>query len=177
MNKKIFFVGMPGSGKSTIGKHVAMQLGYDFIDLDDVIVSNEGREITEIFKDEGEEYFRNIEHQYLVELIEKKESFILATGGGAPCFFDNMERMNQSGITIFLNVPIEDLYNKLKTKGTDKRPLLKNISASDLLSELKQKFEVRQKFFEQSRIIIPQRLGHVVRRVNQVIAAIQSLEE
>jgi len=177
MREKLFIVGMPGSGKSTIGNLLAKQLGYDFIDLDEVIVSKEGKEITEIFKDQGEDYFRQVEKTCLGEVLEREEEFVLATGGGAPCFFDNMERMNASGITIFLDVPVEDLYNKLKTRGTNKRPLLKNISDSDLRSELERKYKDRKKFFERSKICLQQRLDEVSVRVNQLIFAIESLEE
>jgi len=174
---KYFLVGMPASGKSTIGKLIAKQLGCKFIDLDEEIVAQEGVGITEIFSKKGEAYFRKIERKHLQDLIKQNDEFILATGGGAPCFFDNMELMNTHGVTIFLNVAVEDLFNKLANKGTHKRPLLKNISHADLLSELTSKYNDRKKFYKKSRISIEQNIGEVTDRVNQVIFAIKTLEK
>lgn len=176
-DKKIFLVGMPASGKSTIGTLLAKQLEYDFIDLDKIIVENEGLSISDIFHSKGEDYFRQVESKYLLDLIDRKQGFILATGGGAPCFFDNMNAMNSSGITIFLNVSAKDLYRKLSKKGVNKRPLLKGISKDDLFEELQRKLEYRKKFYEQSQICLDQKLGDITDRVNQVIFAIKSLEE
>lgn len=176
-NKKYFLVGMPATGKSTIGRLVARQLGLKFIDLDDVIVEHEGKEINHIFSEEGEDYFRKVERYHLIELINHLNGFILATGGGAPCFFDNMDLMNQNGVTIFLNVPVEELYNKLIIKGTQKRPLLKDLSQDDLLAEITTKFNDRKKYYDQSKISLAQNLKNITDRVNQVIYAIKSLEE
>lgn len=178
MNKKKFFlVGMPASGKSTIGKLIAKQLGYNFIDLDKVIVEHEGMEISDIFSAKGEDYFREIERKLLLDLINLDEGFILATGGGAPCFFDNMQMMNQHGITIYLDVAVKDLFNKLSKKGTQKRPLLKNISMEDLFLELRNKLNVRKQYYEQSKICLEQNIGEITQRVNQVIFAVKTLEE
>lgn len=174
---KYFLVGMPASGKSTIGKLIAKQLGYKFIDLDELIVEQEGLAITEIFSKKGEAYFRKIERKQLQDLINQNDGFILATGGGAPCFFNNMELMNTHGVTIFLNVAVDDLFKKLAKRGTQKRPLLKNISRSDLLSELTNKYNDRKKFYNKSKISIEQNLGKITDRVNQVIFAIKTLEK
>lgn len=168
---------MPASGKSTIGKMIGKQLGFKFIDLDKIIVDHEGIEITEIFISKGETYFREIERKYLLELINSEEGFILATGGGAPCFFDNMDLMNSNGTTIFLDVSIDDLYEKLSRKGTNKRPLLKNFSSTDLQTELINKYNERKKFYNKSMICLKQNLGEITERINQVIFAIKSLEK
>lgn len=174
---KYFLIGMPASGKSTIGKLIAKQLGYKFIDLDELIVEQEGLAITEIFRKKGEAYFRKIERKQLQDLINRNDGFILATGGGAPCFFNNMELMNTHGVTIFLNVAVDDLFKKLAKRGTQKRPLLKNISRSDLLSELTNKYNDRKKFYNKSKISIEQNIGKITDRVNQVIFAIKTLEK
>lgn len=176
-NKKYFLVGMPASGKSTIGKLIGRQLGFNFIDLDKVIVEHEGMEITDIFSAKGETYFREVERKYLVELVDSEDGFVLATGGGAPCFYNNMDLMNGSGITIFLDVSINDLFEKLSRKGTSKRPLLKNFSNADLHEELLNKYNSRKEFYEKSKICLEQNLGEVTERVNQVIFAIKSLEK
>jgi shikimate kinase len=85
---------MPASGKSKIGKMLASQMGFDFFDLDKEITNREQSSIPEIFEEKGEAYFRQIERLCLLDLIKKEQGFILATGGGAPCFFDNMDQMN-----------------------------------------------------------------------------------
>ncbi|MCK5700505.1 MAG: shikimate kinase [Cyclobacteriaceae bacterium] len=174
---KYFLLGMPASGKSTIGKAIARQFNLKFIDLDEVIVEKEGVAITEIFKTKGEDYFRELERKCLLNQIKLKDSFVLATGGGAPCFFDNMALMNKNGITIFLNVSVDDLFNKLSKKGTQKRPLLTNLSNDDLYLELENKLNDRKKYYEQSIICLDQNLNDINERVNQVIFAIKALKE
>jgi shikimate kinase len=175
--KKYFITGMPASGKSTIGRLVARQLSLDFFDLDEIIVEKEGAPITDIFEKHGESYFRILEQVCLKEFISGHENFLLATGGGTPCFFDNMELMNKNGITIFLNVDIEDLYKKLSAKGIQKRPLLKDKSEELLLEELKLKFEQRKDFYLMSKICLDQHLTDIPNRANQVIFAIKTLEK
>jgi shikimate kinase len=172
-----FLVGMPASGKSTIGNLVARQLGLNFFDLDSMIVEMEGALITDIFKDHGEEYFREVEKACLMEFVQGHTNYVLATGGGAPCFFNNMELMNKNGTTIFLNVDLDDLYQKLSAKGTQKRPLLKDKSPEELYQELTSKYRHRKHFYLQSKICLDQRLSDITERANQVIFAIKTLEK
>ncbi|MFN8889873.1 MAG: shikimate kinase, partial [Cyclobacteriaceae bacterium] len=91
---KIFLIGLPGSGKTTLGKQVASHLSIPFVDLDAAIEKAEQRTIPEIFKQSGENYFRKIESDLLKKWAESTTDFLMATGGGAPCFFDNVEVMN-----------------------------------------------------------------------------------
>ncbi len=168
---------MPSSGKSTIGDLVARQLGLSFFDLDSLIVEKEGSPITDIFEKQGEDYFRKVEETALAQFINDHTDYVLATGGGTPCFFSNMQLMNDNGVTIFLNVDLNDLYNKLSVKGTQKRPLLKDKSPEELHDELNSKYEQRKHFYLQSRICLDQRLSDVTGRANQVIFAIKTLEE
>ena len=100
---KYFIVGYMASGKSTFGKELAKDKGLPFLDLDECVESREGRSISEIFAKEGEEYFRKREREILHEICNEADEFVLATGGGTPCFFDNMDYMNQAGTTVFLN--------------------------------------------------------------------------
>lgn len=175
--KKYFLVGMPASGKSTIGKLVAAQLGLRFFDLDHLIVEKNGMEITEIFALKGEDFFRQTEREQLKNVIENHPGFVLAAGGGTPCFFDNMDLMNKNGITIFLNVDIDDLHKKLSLKGIQKRPLLKDKSTDELYEELITKFDQRKSYYLKSKICLDQHLTDITDRVNQVIFAIKTLKE
>ncbi len=88
---RIFLIGMPGAGKSTLGQQTAIALNLDFHDLDVLIVEKTGMEITEIFRERGEEYFRKIEAKILKEVVQDQDDFVMATGGGTPCFYQNIE--------------------------------------------------------------------------------------
>jgi shikimate kinase len=176
-NMKYFLVGMPASGKSTIGKLLARELGLVFIDLDEIIVKAEDMPITDIFNTKGESYFRETEKINLIDQVNKNSGFVMATGGGAPCFFNNMEIMKKNGVTIFLDVSIRELYNKLSKKGTHKRPLLKDVASDHLFQELEHKLSNRRKFYEQSDICLVQSFDNIAARVNNIIEAIQRLEE
>ncbi len=177
IDTKYFLVGMPGSGKSTIGKLIAKKLELQFIDLDEVIVELEGQSIKEIFKSKGEDYFRELERKCLTNQSKIKGGFVLATGGGAPCFYDNMNQMNRDGITIFLDVPTDILFNKLSKKGIQKRPLLTKLSREDLYLELKNKLSSRKRYYEQSKISIVQKFMDIHQLVNEAVLAIKNLEK
>ena len=121
---KVFLVGMPLCGKSTIGKVVAKKLNFKIIDLDTEIIKSENQTINKIFELNGEKYFREIETQLLDSIINKNKSFIMATGGGTPCFNNNINLINKSGISIYIDTPIKKLEKRLINEN--ERPLLKN---------------------------------------------------
>ena len=123
---------MPGCGKSTFGRKVARELCLDFFDLDKEIIHSEQIPITEIFEVKGEDYFRKIESKLLRDVSLNNDNFIMATGGGAPCFFNNMDFMNANGHTIFIDTPIEILIERLSHRGIEKRPLIKKIGQENL---------------------------------------------
>lgn len=131
--QKIFLVGLPGAGKTTLGKKVAEKLGLNFYDLDHEIIKLTGKSISDTFDQEGEEYFRSVEKTTLQKLIEEESSFVLATGGGTPCFNRNMELMNEVGVTVFINTPIDVIKERLMNDS--KRPLMKKYSLEDLISK------------------------------------------
>ena len=130
---KIFLIGMPGSGKTTLGKRLAKEMLTEFVDLDKEIEKREGKSIQQIFAEHGEDYFRQVESKELVEWAGSSKSFVMATGGGTPCFFEGIKVINQSGLSIFLDVPLTTLFSRLGNK-TD-RPLLN----ADDINERKQK--------------------------------------
>lgn len=145
---------MPGCGKSTFGRKVAAMLGSNFIDLDKMIVEKEGISIFEIFEKKGEKYFREIESALLKELTDNKIHFIMATGGGAPCFFDNMNYMNENGITIYIDTPIEIILERLSASGINKRPLLKQMGEENLYEGLVEKLKLRRPFYNKANHIL-----------------------
>ncbi len=142
---KIFLIGLPGSGKTTAGKQLGIALGKSFIDLDDVIIKKEGTSISTIFETKGEQQFRSVERACLDQTIKTNDSFIMATGGGAPCFFDNLELMNENGLTIFINTPVDVIKERLQADQT--RPLMTSNTIESLLEE-------REKWYIQAKEIV-----------------------
>src|SRR5690349_71191 len=111
---KVYLIGMPGSGKSTIGKQLAAALLLPFVDLDHEIERKELKSIAEIFSEKGENYFRHTESQMLQQWAGSARDFVMATGGGAPCFFNGLEIINNSGISVFLDVPVSELLRRIQ---------------------------------------------------------------
>lgn len=151
--KKIFLVGLPGSGKSTFGKKLAAQMELDFIDLDTEIVKNEGMSIPEIFKHRGENEFRAIERHNLEEVIANQECFVLATGGGAPCFFNNIETMISAGVVIFLNEDIEEIVTRVSIEKAT-RPLIEKIGDDDMYKNLTGLYKKRFPFYNKADLTL-----------------------
>tara|TARA_B100000989_G_scaffold81950_1_gene58587 strand:- start:7214 stop:7711 length:498 start_codon:yes stop_codon:yes gene_type:complete len=143
--KKFFIVGMPASGKSRLGKYISSMTDLCFIDLDLEIEKKLDSNIKDIFEIKGEKFFRKFETKTLKEIIESESNFILATGGGTPCFNENMSIINNSGVSIFIDVKREILHERISRN--DKRPLLSGaISLEKKLSDLyKERIEYYQK--------------------------------
>ena len=150
---KIFLIGFMGCGKTHWGRQLSQKLQIPFFDLDDLIVEREGKEITEIFAELGEEYFRMLEKDVLYMLTESHESFVMACGGGAPCFFNNIDYMKSRGTTVWINCSIDCLYTRL-VKEKDKRPLVKNIPDAQLKSYIIKKYSDRKIFYQQAHVIL-----------------------
>jgi shikimate kinase len=146
---KIFLIGMMGSGKSFWKQRLSAKLKTGGYDLDGIIESVEEKSIAELFEEEGEISFRKTEAKLLRWFGEKK-SFVLATGGGTPCFHQNMEWMNQQGITIWLDEPVEVLVERLLPEMAQ-RPLLKNLSTQQLQSFIQNKLIERSPFYNQAK--------------------------
>ena len=150
--KTIFLVGMPSSGKSTLGKRLARRLGYRFVDTDKIIVREEGRSINEIFRQEGEPYFRDVESRVL-RTIRPEAGLVVATGGGMPCFHGNMEFIRQNGLSIFLDVPPEALLERMQHHQSDDRPLFRQHDPT-LLESLRAKERERRPVYTQATLRI-----------------------
>ena len=144
--RKVFLVGMPGSGKSRMAKFISSVTDLSYKDLDDEIERTEGKSIKEIFKNHGETYFRNKETEILKNIIEKNKNLIIATGGGTPCFNHNIDLINKSGLSIFLNTSLDVIVERISRKN--KRPLFKN---KDVEETVKKMFQERIKFYSKSK--------------------------
>ena len=151
---KLFIIGLPGSGKSTLGKKLGTRLNLPFLDLDERIEADAEQPIRAIFANEGEAAFRNLERDALYQTIDECDHFILATGGGAPCFFDNMEVMNRTGTTLFLDVPIPTIITRMHGLQITDRPLLQGLNQNQMLKEYTDKFEKRLPVYRQAQITI-----------------------
>ncbi len=121
-DKNIILIGMPGSGKTTIGELVSQRLNMKFCDVDHYIEEKEGRSIPDIFKDDGEAYFRKLETS-AVKAVSENKGYVISSGGGVVKFPCNMESLGKSGIIIFINRSVEDIISDVETEG---RPLLKD---------------------------------------------------
>ena len=142
-----------GSGKTHWGQQLSQKLRMPFFDADEQIGNSEGLSITEIFEKFGEQYFRLKEKGVLHIITESHSSFVMACGGGAPCYFNNIDYMNQSGTTVWLNTPLQTLFQRLVTEK-DKRPLLKGLSDEQLRGFIIKKFADRKIYYEQAEVII-----------------------
>jgi len=149
---KLFLIGLPGSGKTTLGKKVAVYLQTPFFDLDEEIERLTNKSVQKIFAEEGESAFRRIESDTLQKLIEEHSDFVMATGGGAPCFYDGIGIMNRAGITVFLDVPVYELEKRLHAEQKQNRPLLSG--AKSITEKLNALREARISFYEKARITV-----------------------
>lgn len=147
-NQKIYLVGFMGCGKSTVGKLLAAQMGVLFADIDELISGFVQKNVADIFAQHGENYFRVAEKTCLNATFAYKNGGVIATGGGTPCFFNNMSQINAHGISIFLDVPAEIIAQRLQNE-LDTRPLLLP-HKNNLLAFITQKLESRLFFYKQA---------------------------
>ncbi len=139
------------SGKSTLGRALAYRLGCDFIDLDDEIESQARMSVSDIFKHHGQDAFRKMESETLVEVIGRSADrlTIVAVGGGTPCFGNNLDLMNDAGMTVLLEAPVERLVERLLL-GQSKRPLVAGKSPDELREFVAEALESRRPFYERA---------------------------
>ncbi len=144
----IFLLGFMGSGKSTLAAQLALKLGYRFIDLDCFIEEKMQQSIASIFEEKGEEAFRKIEREALKEVLQQQRQ-VVALGGGTPCYFDNMEQINQIGISLFIDVSVAALVKRLGG-STQKRPLLEGKTKEELTRYVQNLLEKRMPFYQKA---------------------------
>jgi shikimate kinase len=146
---KIFLIGFMGSGKTSFGKRLAKHLKLDFHDLDSLIEEKYKTSIPSIFDKFNESVFRTLETSVLKETIDTKDNFVLSCGGGTPCFNSNMELINDSGVSIYIKMPVKALYSRLK-KSNKKRPLLTNLSDELLFEKISELLNQRESFYNKA---------------------------
>ncbi len=151
-NLKVVLVGLPGSGKSTFGRQLAQELGFPFLDLDHQIEEKYLKKIPAIFSIYGEGKFREWETETLTDLLNRDSSFILASGGGAPCFNDNMELINAKSVSVYLDVPLESISQRLQASKVQNRPMFQGLDQGEIILKLKSLLVSREYFYNQAKI-------------------------
>jgi len=164
---KIYLIGFMGSGKTRWGRLLSQKLSIPFFDLDEQVTAHAGKSITEIFASEGEEHFRLQEKDTLHIITESHDSFVMACGGGSPCYMNNIEYMNQSGTTVWINTPLDTLFQRLVSEK-EKRPLIKELSDEQLQHFISKKFSDRKIYYEQAAVTVdeePVRLDKIIEKI------------
>lgn len=156
-----------GCGKTHWGKKISQKLNIPFFDLDEKIIEHEGRSIPEIFEKDGEEYFRLVEKDVLHMITESHETFVMATGGGTPCFYNSIDYLKKQGTVVWINCSTEILYKRL-LEEREKRPLLTNIPDAELKSYVIKKYSSRKIFYQQASVILPEERLDLDAMVNKI---------
>ena len=151
---KIVLLGYMASGKSSIGKRLSKKLSMRFLDLDDYIIDKEGMPISKIFETKGEVYFRLIENKYLKEILAKDEDFILALGGGTPCYANNMEEVKKGDtLSIYLQGSTATMIERLIRKKS-KRPLIASLGDDQIPEFVAKHLFERRAYYEQAKTVV-----------------------
>ena len=150
----IFLVGYAGCGKSSLGKRLARRLGVRCVDTDKLVEQNVGATISDIFFYESEDYFRRAEREVLDGLVEQNFNGVVATGGGMAAWGDNMKRMNEMGITIYIRRSPQRIISRLTDFGREKRPMFRGKSDEELLQFITQHMAEREPHYAKARIVV-----------------------
>jgi len=165
---RIFLIGYMGSGKTTIGKLLANRLGWGFVDMDAHIEAKEYKPVSQIFAEKGEQEFRLMEQKCLHEVAEF-DDVVISTGGGAPCFFDNMEFMNAHGTTIYLKLSAAELAERLESSHANKRPLLADRKGEELRLFIAEGLDKREPFYLQAAFFVSGTIEETVVKIEKKI--------
>ena len=152
MKKHLFLIGFMGSGKSTIGKHLAELKNHPFLDTDLLIEEKIQQNLKDFMLESGEISFRLLEREVLKEVIDSQQKSVVATGGGLPCFEENTKLLLENGDLVFIDTPEEVLFNRLL--NDDSRPLIENLNETELKKYISVKLAERRPFYEQASIKI-----------------------
>ncbi len=150
---KIFFVGYMASGKSSLGKRVARNLNIPFLDMDKAMEENTKLSIPDLFASQGERAFRKLESEFLDEMKQDETSILIATGGGTPCFHENIERMNTLGLTVYLKRSAKELAHRIWLSKKS-RPLTDALSELELVHFVENQLAEREVYYNRSKMIV-----------------------
>ena len=148
----IYLTGFMGSGKSSTGRKIASSLHWNFADTDKIVEEQEGASVPDLFKQRGEDYFREAEAGAL-RTVSGRSKTVVACGGGTPCSADNMDLMRSTGVIVYLKLPVAALVSRLQKSKTN-RPLLQGISPEEMTSRVQELMENRSGWYEQADLII-----------------------
>ncbi|MBC6697366.1 shikimate kinase [Hymenobacter puniceus] len=172
--QRLYLIGMPGAGKTTLGRGLAVAYELPFLDLDEEIVRREGRSVADIFAAEGEAYFREREAAVLREVQQQPGRFVLATGGGTPCFQHNMDALLADGPVLYLKVPTAELAARILAAAAS-RPLLADLPDREaLISRLDETLQQRTRFYDRAPLSCTV-AGSTVDNVQRLLARYLSL--
>lgn len=171
--RRIILLGYMGAGKTTIGKVLSKELGLPFYDLDWYIETRMHRSVKQIFDERGEEGFRKIEHNMLHEVAEF-DNVVLSCGGGTPCFYDNMDYMNEQGETVYLKASPDVLYEHLRM-GKTVRPLLLNKTPEEVRHFIGEQLAQREAYYSKAKHIFDVNLMDNTHKINLTTASLRTL--
>lgn len=171
--RRVFLVGYMGVGKTTIGKLLSKELDVEFIDLDKYIENRYRKTMQEIFAEKGEDKFRIIEREMLRE-VAMFQNVLISTGGGTPCFFDNMDVMNQQGVTVYIKAAVEHLISRLLA-SKNVRPIIHNKSPQELKEFVTKHLPEREFYYSQAKLTYQTEQLVSLADVNQSVAAIKRM--
>jgi len=146
--KNIFLIGFMGCGKTTMAKKMASRIGYHCVDMDVAFTKKSGISVADFIIAQGEEEFRIQEREILKAIVTQKYQ-VVATGGGTPCFFDNISLMNNFGTSVYLKMTTAALASRLAVSGVQ-RPLLNDVSGRDLEAYIDKMLSKREMFYMQA---------------------------
>ena len=172
--QRIFLIGFMGAGKTSIGKKLSVKMKCSFVDLDRFIERRYHKTIHRIFDEKGEEVFREIEHKALREVAEF-EDVVISTGGGTPCFHQNMMYMNEKGITVYLKASNDTLINRIKL-NISARPLLQDFTDDGLNRFVEETISKRKVFYEQAKIVFSTEEQNISMDVNSLMKLLKTRE-
>lgn len=171
--KRIFLIGYMGAGKTTVGKDLAARMGLSFIDLDCYIERRYCRTVRQLFAEKGEEAFREIERKMLHE-VSMFEDVLISTGGGTPCFYENMAFMKETGTVVYLKVSVEELAKRLEL-CKHSRPVLQGRSGDDLKCFIAANLRQREPFYTQASIVFEAEVMLTESDVHEIASALEKI--
>ena len=147
---KLFLIGYMGCGKSSLGRKLAKAADMEFVDMDSLIEQREGAAVSDIFRYEGEEYFRGLERAIIDELSVSDGDMIISTGGGVPAWQDNMAKINSVGKSFYLRRTAEQIASRLSPHGRQKRPKLRGLNDEELVAFMRENMAEREPYYMQA---------------------------